>query len=42
VLHGKDGIRKVFGNAIDKDAVDFLYKGQKDTWNKADIVLVDT
>ena len=42
ILHGKDGIRKVFGNAIDKDAVDFLYKGQKDTWNKADIVLVDT
>lgn len=41
IFHGKPGILSVLGSKIDKKAVKSLYSGQKDTWNKADIVLVN-
>lgn len=42
IFKGKPGIREVVGSGITKEAVDGLYSTGKDTWNKADIVLVDT
>lgn len=41
VFKGKQGIQEVFGDAADFDAINSLYSTAKDTWNKADIVLVD-
>lgn len=41
VFKGKQGIQDVFGDAADFDAINSLYSVAKDTWNKADIVLVD-
>ena len=42
IFHGKPGIKSVLGSKISASAVNSLYSSQKDTWNKADIVLVDS
>lgn len=43
IFKGKSGIKEVLGNQIDDDALNNLYVGSsKDTWNKADIILVDS
>lgn len=42
IFKGKPGIKAVLGDKIDSDALNSLYAAGKDTWNKADIVLVNT
>lgn len=44
IFKGKPGIKAVIGDKIDASAINNLYSssGGKDTWNKADIVLVNT
>lgn len=41
IFKGKSGIKEVLGSKIDNDALNNLYVAGKDTWNKADIVLVN-
>lgn len=40
MFKSKSGIKQAIGSRIDQDALDGLYSTAKDTWNKADIVLV--
>lgn len=42
IFRGKPGIKQVLGDKIDDSALASLYSTGKDTWNKADIVLVNS